>query len=225
MTEAEQSAPPSLDPKSRGCWIPALIGAALAFMLWSGVQRIVASTGPWAIASARNAVAESGLHADDRARILGQVDRLAAALDKGDLDAQGVTRGVQAILQDPLIPQLTLDDIRARRLVASDLSEEEQHAADKELALLASLFEAREVEFVELLDVFGPLAKPGDDGVRSELDDAGLRALIERASAAVAAATAKPQGSVEKLDPARLETVDRESLLGRLERQIDELVL
>ncbi|MEL6716507.1 MAG: hypothetical protein AAFZ87_14975 [Planctomycetota bacterium] len=216
MSDSPKKAPPSLDPKSAGCWIPALIGATLIVLSYVGVQRLMASTGPWAIESARNAVATSGLHPEDRAAVLAQIQRLETALEGEVIDAQKVTEGVSAILQDPLIVQLTLDDVAVRRIPASGLGDAEKGGARDTLERLASLFESNLVEYAAVTDVLGPLVAEEklEPDARVELDDDALRALVDRAARAIETVDA------ETLAEATLTEIDRAALLKRLEASI-----
>lgn len=228
-SEVEPLPPASLDPRSPGCWIPFGIFGVIVLAAVFGFQQIVSSTGPWAIASARNAVAESGLPEADRAAVLAEIARLEGALESGDLDARGVTMGVDGVLREPLIPLLALDDARARRIPASGLTAEEASAADAVLAETASLFDAGLIRRPQLIQVLGPLARTSVDDAadageapgaapRVPLDDAALRALVERAAAVNA-------GVDEAMrDESSLRPVDRELLLERLRAHVDAVL-
>jgi len=228
-SEVEPLPPASLDPRSPGCWIPFGIFAVIVVAAVLGFQQIVRSTGPWAISSARNAVAASGLPETDRSAILAEIARLEAGLEGGDLDAQGVTKGVDGVLREPLIPLLSLDDVRTRRIPASGLPAGEKAAAAAVLAETASLFDAGLVRRQQLIRVLGPLAEvsadeaqDGDGEPRAveliAMDDAALRALVERAAAVNGAVDATMRAE------ATLRPIDRALLLERLGAHVDAVL-
>lgn len=224
-SEVEALPPSSLDPRSAGCWIPFGLFAAFVCAAIFGFQYIVDSTGPWAIASARNAVAESGLPEADREALLSEIARLEGAMERGDLDARGVTQGVDGVLREPIIPLLALDDVRTRRVPPSGLTAAERAAAASALAETASLFDAGLLRRRGLIRILGPLAEerdaePSEDAAVEplDLDDDALRALVARA--------AEVNASVDEaaLAEVTLRPIDRALLLERLGAHIDAII-
>lgn len=211
--------PRSLDPRSKSCWIPALIGLGLMAAAYVGIKRIEASAGVWAVEAARNALATSGLRADDRGAIEAQIERLDDALEAKSIDTRATTKGVDAILQKPLMQLLTLLDVRDRMLPASGLDEAERASAAEALGTLASYVDAGIVGLDRLNTALGPLATETAPGQgRTQASDDELMAVVAAAGLEVEAVPAS------RLDAVDVRPVTRDVLLADLEAAIDSAV-
>lgn len=210
--------PASLDPRSPSFFVPFGIGVVLMALAYFGIKGIESSTGPWAIQAAQRGIADSGLPAEDRAALTLQIERLAAGVDSGALDAQSAVGGVDGLLKDPLIELLLLEEVRRTLLPGSGLTDEEKAAGAAALEELMSLVHAKLVDQAQAKDVLGPMREVPEGGAPAQLDDAALRALLGRA-------VRKSTGVDEKLKGAtELEPVDRAMLLDGFRAKIDEIV-
>lgn len=213
-----QEGPKSLNPRSRAFLVPFGIGVAVLAIAWFGLKSIERSSGPWAVQAARKGVAESGLPASDRAALTVQVERLAAAVDSGAIDARAAVGGVDGLLKDPLIPLLQLVEVRDGRLAASGLDEAERAAARGVLDQTLSMLDAGLLNRGHAVKILGPLLAVPEDGTPPALDDAGLRALVARAKAEVEGVN---PGLVKETT---LAPVSRDGLLARFRERIDGVV-
>lgn len=214
----EPPQPASLNPMSAGCLIPFGIGLVLVVAAYLGVRSIEQHTGPWAIQSAQKGIQESGLPQRDRAALTIEVERLNTAYESGSIDAVGVVKGIDGILKEPLIPLLTLEDARVRRLPASGLSAEDKAAGDATLATFMGYARAEVVARSTIFDVMGPLALVGTDGVPPVIDDDALSGILGRAAHEIA------EVPPLKLKEANLLEVTRESLFNALEKRVTKVV-
>lgn len=210
--------PASLDPRSASFLVPFGIGVVLMALAYFGIKGIESSTGTWAIQAAQRGIATSGLPAQDRAALTLQVERLAAGVEGGTLDAQSAVGGVDGLLKDPLIQLLLLEDVRQTRLSGSGLSEEEKEAGAAALEEVMTLVHAGLVDGAQANDVLGAMREISETGAPAQLDDAALRELLGRA-------LHKASGVDKKLkDAADLVPVNREMLLNGYASLIDGIV-
>ena len=210
--------PASLDPRSPSFFVPFGIGVVLMALAYFGIKGIESSTGPWAIQAAQRGIADSGLPAEDRAALTLQIERLAAGVDSGALDAQSAVGGVDGLLKDPLIELLLLEEVRRALLPGSGLTDEEKAAGAAALEEFMSLVHAKLVDQAQAKDVLGPMREVPESGAPAQLDDSALRALLGRAVRKSAGVDEKLKGATE------LEPVDRAMLLDGFRGKIDEIV-
>lgn len=210
--------PASLDPRSPSFFVPFGIGVVLMALAYFGIKGIESSTGPWAIQAAQRGIADSGLPAEDRAALTLQIERLAAGVDSGALDAQSAVGGVDGLLKDPLIELLLLEEVRRALLPGSGLTDEEKAAGAAALEELMSLVHAKLVDQAQAKDVLGPMREVPESGAPAQLDDSAMRALLGRAVRKSAGVDEKLKGATE------LEPVDRAMLLDGFRGKIDEIV-
>ncbi|MEM6672616.1 MAG: hypothetical protein AAF726_07210 [Planctomycetota bacterium] len=209
---SESPSRPTLDPTSLGCILPGALAVLVFGLAWMGIQSLKKSSGIMSIQAAEFGLQSSGLPADAKAPFEAQVDRIRRAHESENLDAQGAVEGVKGLLATRTIELLVVDDVRARRLPASGLSAEERAAGDAALERLATSLDAETLRVDSLIEVLGPLTEVPEDGSVVPLDDAGLRALLERADAALAEID-------DPESPPR--PVDAAALLSRFEQHVD----
>ncbi|MEM9381229.1 MAG: hypothetical protein AAGB93_14850 [Planctomycetota bacterium] len=202
----------SLDPKSAGCIVPAVLVLAVLVAAWFGIQSLIGNTGKWSLAAADFGLDTSGLPEQAKEPFRDEIGRLRGAYEAGLLGPQDVVGGVGGLLETRTIQLLVVDDLVVRRLPASGLDPEERDRAAELLGDLAVCVDGGTVPLVTLLDVLGPLTEVPEDGGVVPLDDAGLRDLAARAEVALD-------------DAARPETpraVDAAALLSRFSAHVDE---
>ena len=180
-----------------------------------GLQRIVSNTGPWAIAAANNALAESGIPEAQRASFAAEVDRLRVALEAEELESKDVVNGVAGLLETPILPLLVVDDVLDRRLPASGLSDAKKASVAEALTTFKSAADTQVLKYQELLQVLGPLARTEEEGgPQDELSDEELEAMGSRAASAV----------VDKEIPKLDEAPSFDVLLGRYRAHVSDVL-
>ena len=202
----------TLDPKSAGCIVPAVLIVAVFVAAWFGIQSLIGNTGKWSLAAADFGLDTSGLPATAKEPFKREVQRLRDAYESGALQPQEVVGGVAGLLETRTIHLLVVDDVVVRRLPASGLDDAERAGAAETLGVLAGCGDGGTVPLATLLDVLGPLKDVPEDGGPVPLDDAGLRDLVARAEVAL-------DGAARPEEP---RPVDAASLLSRFSAHVDE---
>ena len=214
----DSTPPPSLKPLSPSCLVPFGILFAVCAAAFMGIRSIERNTGPWSILAAKKGIAESGLPELDRAALTLQLERLNAAFEAEKIPTQDLVSGVDAILKEPLIGELVLEDARVRRIPASGLTDDEKVEADAALATVLSYSHVTLIEPVTLYKVLGALNEVGTDGVPAVLDDGQLRELVGRAKLAIKNVT------TEEINNANAGPATRAVLLADLSERVDGIV-
>ncbi|MGK0483314.1 MAG: hypothetical protein ACJAQ3_003297 [Planctomycetota bacterium] len=179
--------PASLKPFSAGCLVPVFLALAVIGLAYMGLQKIVSSTGPWALQAADKALLEAGLPETQRAEFGAEVARLREAFDAETLESSSVVNGVAGLLETPILPLLILNDVVDRRLPASGLNEAQKAELMAAIADFSAAADTQALKYQDMITVLGPLARSEEEGgPKQELDDKEFLAMAERARTATA---------------------------------------
>jgi len=213
-TTGDSAGPAMLNPKSLGCILPAVLAAIVLGMAWYGIQSIIGNTGAWSLAAADFGLSSSGLADESQAPFTLEVQRLRVAYEDGTLDPQEVVKGVSGLLETRTIQLLVIDDLITRRIPGSELPTEEKEQVAADVRVVAHCVDGGQIPLASLLKILGPLAEVPEDGSAVAFGDDDLRALGERAAAAL-----EVEGVVPPEEP---RAVDADALLGRFRAHVDE---
>lgn len=156
----------------------AIIGAVIVMMNWRGWTASGMKAGMTAV------VQQSDLPADQKRRIIVQVDQLAEAFKNKQITFEEFGRIAEALEDHPILPIGVLEFVETNKLQASSLSAEDKAAGILAVQRLQRGLDERTLTMDDIQPVLDPISQLDDQGNTTVIDNptnVQLQSFIEAA--------------------------------------------